>query len=54
MNDETAVTNLLLSHRRGFIGVLHDRLQGSPETLAVCEEEFAIDPETPWYHDDVS
>ena len=54
MDDETAITNLLLSHRKGFLGALHAKLQESPEVLPVCEEQFDIDPETPWYYDDVS
>ena len=54
MDDETAITNLLLSHRKGFLGALHAKLQESPEVLPVCEKQFDIDPETPWYYDDVS
>ena len=54
MDDETAITNLLFSHRKGFLGALHAKLQESPEVLPVCEEQFDIDPETPWYYDDVS
>ena len=54
MDDKTAITNLLLSHRKGFLGALHARLQESPEVLPVCEEQCDIDPETPWYYDDVS
>ena len=54
MDDETAITNLLISHRKGFLGVLHAKLQESPEVLPVCEERFDIDLETPWYYDDVS
>ena len=54
MDDETAITNLLLSHRKGFLGALHAKLQESPEVLPVCEEQFGIDPETSWYYDDVS
>ena len=50
----TAITNLLLSHRKGFLGALHAKLQESPEVLSVCEEQFDIDPKTPWYYDDVS
>ena len=38
MDDETAITNLLLSHRTGFLGALHAELQESPEVLPVCEE----------------
>ena len=34
MDDETAITNLLLSHRKGFLGALHAKLQESPE---VCQ-----------------
>ena len=26
MDDETAITNLLLSHRKGFLGALHAKL----------------------------
>ena len=33
MDDETAITNLLLSHRKGFLGALHAKLQESPEVL---------------------
>ena len=51
---ETAITNLLLSHRKGFLGALHAKLQEPPEVLPVCGEQFDIDPETPWYYDDVS
>ena len=54
MDDEIAITNLLLSHRKGFLGALHAKLQESPEVLPVCEEQFDIDPEAPWYYDDVS
>ena len=54
MDDETAITSLLLSHRKGFLGARHAKRQESPEVLPVCEEQFDIDPETPWYYDDVS
>ena len=54
MDGETAITILLLSHRKGFLGALHAKLPESPEVLQVCEEQFDIDPESPWYYDDVS
>ena len=54
MDHETAITNLLLSHRKGFLAALHAKLQKSPEALPVCEEQFDIDPETPWYCDDAA
>ena len=54
MDDETAITNLLLSHRKGFLGALRAKFQESPEILPVCEEQFDIDPGIPWYYDDVS
>ena len=33
MNDEPAITNLLLSHRKGCLGALHAKLQESPEVF---------------------
>ena len=54
-DEETAVTNLLLEQRRGFLGNLQAQMERDPSTLPVCEEKFEIDFEEPTvYWDNVS
>ena len=54
-DEETAVTNLFLEQRRGFLGNLQAQMERDPSTLPVCEEKFEIDFEEPTvYWDNVS
>ena len=52
MDDETAITNLLLSHRRGFLGALHARLyQSVRSSLTLTLKDLGIMVtflESPW------